>query len=192
VHQIKKLTIFAFVSIKSYIKTTLFKRALKQKLRNRHRQRMSTSLLAAREVIVLYDASEEVQNKQAEEFFARLKGFDIKVKTVGYAKYRIIPHYCIPQLTRQFICKNNLNLVGIPTRAALDDLLDEEVDLLISLDMEQTPVLQYLAAVSLARFKVGYNHTDNLPWFDFLVGSKTGEMTDYMNQLIHYLSIKHA
>jgi len=113
------------------------------------------------------------------------------VKSVGFAKYKIIPHYCIPQLTRQFICKSDLNIIGIPNKATLNDLLDEETDLLISLDMEQDPVLQYLAAMSLSKFKVGYNHADNLPWFDFLVGAEPGDMTDYIKQLIHYLSINN-
>jgi hypothetical protein len=180
------------VSIITNIKSALHNRALQQKLSNRHRQRVSGSLITARDVLILYDASEEYQNKQAEEFFARLKELDIKVKSVGFAKYKIIPHYCIPQLTRHFVCQSDLNLIGIPSRAALNDLLDEEVDLLISLDMEQDPLLQYLAAMSMAKFKVGYNHPDNLRWFDFLVGAKPGDIPDFITQLTHYLSINNA
>lgn len=175
----------------SSIQQFLWRRVLDKRLSGRLRTRASGSLNTARDVFVLYDASEEYQNKQAEDFFRRLKTLDVKVKSLGYAKYKIVPHYCIPQLTKQFICKKDLNLFGIPSQTFLEDFLDEEFDLLISLDMEQDRVLQYLAAMSKAKFKVGFNHPDNLLYFDFLVGAKPGDMTDYIDQLIHYLSIKN-
>jgi hypothetical protein len=174
------------------IKTYLWQRALNARLANRNRVRISGSLITAKDLFVVYDASEEVQNKHAEAFFVKLKSLDIKVKSLGYAKYKIIPHYCIPQLSRQFICQKDLNLFGVPHKPFLDDFLDDEVDLLISLDQEQDPVLQYLAAVSMAKFKVGWNHPDNLPYFDYLIGSSPGDLPDYFDQLIHYLSINNT
>ncbi len=175
------------------IKTILWKWALKKRLEGRVRKRTSGSLITASDVFIIYDASEEYQNKIAEEFFAELRSLDLKVKSVGYAKYRIVPHYCIPQLTRQYICKRNVDFLGAPRHTYLDAFLDEEFDLLISLDQEQDTVLQYLAAVSLARFKVGWNHPANLPYFDFLVGgTKPGDMKGYIHQLIHYLSINNT
>lgn len=175
------------------IKQTLWKWALKRRLDGRVRNRVSGSLITASDVFVIYDASEEYQNQIAEQFFSELKSLDVKVKSIGYAKYKIVPHYCIPQLTKQFICKKNVDLLGVPRQSFLDAFLDEEFDLLISLDQEQDPVLQHLAAVSLARFKVGWNHPDNLPYFDFLVGgTEPGDMKGFINQLIHYLSINNT
>ncbi len=117
------------------IKGYLRNRVLQNRLSGRQRRRVSGSLTTANEVFVIYDASAENQNKLAEEFFAELKSLDIKVKSLGYAKFKIVPHYCIPQLTRQFICKKDLNLLGIPAQPYLNDCIDEEFDILISLDM---------------------------------------------------------
>lgn len=175
------------------IKQWFWRRALKTRLAGRERERISGSLLTAQDVFVVYDSSHEFQNKLAEEFFGELKKLDIRVKSVGYAKFKIVPHYCIPQLTRQFICKKHLDLTGIPKQPFLNDFLDEPFDLLISLDQEQDPVLLYLAAASMAKFKVGWNHPDNIPWFDFLVGgTEPGDMKDYIHQLVHYLSIHNT
>jgi len=172
------------------IQNQLRRHALRNRLTGRVRKRITGSLVTAKDVLVLYDASEEHQNKVAEEFFAELKKLEIRVKSIGFAKYKIIPHYCIPQLTRQFICKKDLDLMGVPKQTFLDDFLNEEVDLLISLDQEQDPVLQYLAALSLAHYKVGWNHDANLPFFDCLIGgTRPGNMKDYIGQLIHYLTI---
>lgn len=177
------------VRIINTIKDYLWHRALKQKLTGRTDNRVSGSLITAREVFVIYDASEEYQNKVTEELFAELKSLDIKVKSVGYAKFKIVPHYCIPQLTRQFICKKDLNLLGIPSQTFLNDYLDEEFDLLISLDMDQDPVFQYMAAVSRAKFKVGWNDPANYPYYDFLIKSKQGDLAEYIRQMIYYLTI---
>jgi hypothetical protein len=187
----KKSCIFALVSLLDKIQNHLRLRYLRNRLDGQSRNRVSGSLVTARDVLVLYDASEEHQNKMAEEFFGELKKLDIRVKSIGYAKFKIVPHYCIPQLTRQFICKKDLDWMGVPRQSFLEDFLNEDVDLLISLDQDQDPVLQYLAAVSLARFKVGYHQESNLPWFDFLVGgTPPGDTKSYIMQLIHYLSIK--
>lgn len=176
--------------MKSGIKKYLWRRALNKRLTGRDRKRQSASLITANNVFVIYDASEEHQNKEAEVFFDQLKSLGVKVKSLGYAKYKIVPHYCIPQLTRQFICMKDLNILGIPSQSFLDDFIDEEFDLLISLDLDQNNILQYLAAISKAKFKVGFNHPDNLQYFDFLVGARQGDMQDYIKHLIHYLSIQ--
>lgn len=190
---INNFFIFANVISRQRIKQILLKWVLKRRLEGRVRNRTSGSLVTAYDVFIIYDASEEYQNKIAEEFFSELKSLDVKVKSVGYAKYKIVPHYCIPQLTRQFICKKDINLLGVPRQTFLNAFLDEEFDLLISLDQEQDPVLQYLAAVSLAKFKVGWNHPDNLIYFDFLVGgTEPGDLKGYIHQLIHYLSINNT
>lgn len=152
------------------------------------RNRQSHSLETAKTVLVLYDASEEYQNKIVESFLEQLKNKDLKVKSLGFIKYNIIPHYCIPQFTKQFLCKKDLNLLGIPKTTFLDDFLHEEFDLLISLDLEQSKVLQYIACLSKAKFKVGWNDEENLPYYDFLIKSIPGDLEDYIRQIIHYLS----
>lgn len=177
------------MSIIEKVKGYLRNRMLQKKLEGRRRSRQAGSLVTAGEVFVIYDASEEYQNKLAEAFFAELKSMDIKVKSLGYARYKIIPHYCIPQLTRQFICKKDLNFLGIPTLPYLDDCLNDAFDLLISLDMSQDPLFQYIAALSKARCKVGWNDPANLPYYDFLVKGKDGDLADFIKQLIKYLSI---
>jgi len=181
------------VRIIQHIKQWIWSRALNNRLAGRERLRESGSLLTAKDVLVLYDASEEFQNKLAEEFFAELKKLDIRVKSIGYAKFKIVPHYCIPQLTRLFICKKHLDLTGIPKHPFLDDFLDEPFDLLISMDQEQDPVLQFLAAASMARYKVGWNHPGNLPWFDLLVGgTEPDDPKGFLHQIVHYLSINNT
>jgi hypothetical protein len=173
------------------IKGFLRSRLLQKRLSGRKRNRVSGSLMTAAEVFVIYDASEEYQNKISEELFAELKGLDIKVKSLGYAKFKIIPHYCIPQLTRQFICKKDLNLLGIPDTPYLNDCMDEEVDLLISLDMNQDPVFQYIAAMSNAKCRVGWNDPANLPFYDILVKGKENDLGDFIRQIINYLTINN-
>ncbi len=175
------------------IQNFLRQRALRKRLADRHRTRVSGSLCTARDVLVLYDASEESQNKVAEKFFDELKSLNIKVKSIGFAKYKILPHYCIPQLSRQFICKKDIDILGVPHQALLNDFLDEEVDLLISLDQEQDPILQFLAALSMAHYKVGWNHPDNMPYFDCLIGgTDPGNVNEYISQLIHYLTLNSS
>ncbi len=177
------------MSILDVIRNMFWQRAMKKSLAGRQRRRTSASLHTAKDVFVIYDASEEEQNRDAEDLFNKLKGIGIKIKSLGYAKYKIVPHYCIPQLTKQFICRQDIDWKGIPRKSFLQDFLDEEFDLLISLDMAQDRILQYIAAMSAARFKVGWNDPANLPYFDFLIGSKPGDIHDFIRQILHYLSI---
>lgn len=170
------------------IRDFLWQRGLSKDTTGRVRNRATGTLQTAESVFVIYDASEEHQNKEAEAFFSLLKSLDVKVKSLGFARYKIVPHYCIPQLSKQFICKKDLDLSGIPRKSFMTDFFDEEFDLLISLDMEQSKALQYVAAMSMARFKVGWYDTSNMPYFDLLLRTREGDMKGYMNQIIHYLS----
>lgn len=171
------------------IKEFCWKRAVKPCIKPGARQRHSFNLDNAKTVGIIYDASEEYMIKEVETFFNYLKFRKIMHKSLGYAKYTIIPHYCIPQLTKLFICKKDVNWCWKPAKSKTEDFINEEFDLLVSLDIMQDKTLQYLAAASKAKFKAGYYHDQNIPIFDFLLKAEKADMTEYIKQLIHYLSV---
>ncbi len=171
------------------IKTICWERAIKPYSASGNRDRNTFNLDTAQHVGVIYNASEEHMIKEADEFFTYLKGRDIKHTSIGYAKYPIVPHYCIPQLTKHFICKKDLNFCWIPRKSKIKLFTDEQYDLLISLDIEQNKTLQFIAAITKAKFKAGYYDEANLPFFDFLLKSDRAEIKEYIKQLIHYLSV---
>ena len=177
------------MSLINRIKTACWNSMVKKFTSRENRNRSTFNLDNAKTVGIVYNASEEYMIKETDDLIDYLKYRGIKTKSIGLAHYNIVPHYCIPQLSKLFICQKDLNWCWKPSRQKTEDFLNEDFDLLISLDLEQDKTLQYLAAASNAKFKAGYYHPDNIPVFDFLVKSDINQLKDYIKQLIYYLSV---
>ncbi len=53
-----------------------------------------------------------------------------------------------------------LNWLGLPKPGPVDDFIDMEFDLLLNIALNQTRVLDYITALSRAKFKIGWSPLD--------------------------------
>jgi hypothetical protein len=85
------------------------------------------------------------------------------------------------------ITPNDLNWLGFPKPGPADDFITTEFDLLLNVALKQNQVLDYLTALSKARFKIGWSHEQN-NFFDLNIN--IGEKQDALflaRQQIFYL-----
>lgn len=86
------------------------------------------------------------------------------------------------------ITPKDLNWLGLPKTAAADDFIKMEFDLLLNIALEQTLVLNYLTALSRARFKIGWSPVES-SFFDLNINIKEKQDALYLaRQQIFYLA----
>ncbi len=67
-----------------------------------------------------------------------------------------VPHYCLEQLTADYISKANLNWYGKPQFPIYQDFIDKDFDILIDFSQKETSALQTILSLSKAKFIVGF------------------------------------
>ncbi len=86
------------------------------------------------------------------------------------------------------ITPKDLNWLGFPKPGFVENFLNTEFDLLLNIAMEQTLLLDYLTALSKARFKIGWSpQQDN--YFDLNINISRNKDAMYLaRQQIFYLA----
>jgi len=84
--------------------------------------------------------------------------------------------------------KKNTTWYGKPRNIGYEDFIDEPFDILIDTSLKQIITIQYLVALSKARFKVGKFY-DSRSYADFMITLKPDEnLTYFIDQIKHYLT----
>jgi len=165
------------------LRALLFKKALRNLLASQKRSRQVHTLDSARSIGVLFDATSETAQRESLEFARSLEKQGKNVSVLGYFNVKQAPEN---QSFDSFFAKETTWL-GQPNSGKSDDFLKQKFDLLLTLNPDELPPLEWLAAKSQAAFKVGFA-TSRPNDFDIQLETPEGKGIRYFTeQLALYL-----
>lgn len=138
------LEVFKNKYLKKYLKTH-------KVLRNKQ----MTALEKAKSIGILTRITDEDSYKLIYSIFTKLQSQQKSVWLMGYVDDKLVPHYCLQQLTADYFCKKNLNWFGKPDFVQMNDFLQKEFDMLIDFSDGPFAAIQYILAQSKAKFITG-------------------------------------
>lgn len=131
-----------------------------------------------RKIGILFDANEAGDREAVIEYADRLRKTGINVWIFGYFDAKI------EQVTFpfDFFDKTHLSFAHLPKGEKVQQFINTRFDVLINLDVEQYPALNYIAAASQALFKIGPATADPLH-YDLMIGSGSDNLRQYIDQI---------
>lgn len=170
------------MSLLSGLKEGLYQRKLKQCAQAK-KKRSSCNFDTAKTVGLLFDAGDEQNTKTVLSYKRELQSQRKKVKLLGYKD--------ASELTGEedflCFCRKDLNLSQTPKKQEVLDFIHEPFDLLIALHIEDCPPLEYIAAASSARFRIGHYRATKTDFYDFMVYGKSKSLRALIQQMENYL-----
>src|SRR5574344_1127236 len=113
------------------------------------------SLQRAKSVGLLCNITTEDTYKEIYEVFASLQAANRYVWLLGYIDDKIVPFYCLQQLSADYFCNKDLTWYGKPEKVQVDDFLKTEFDILIDFSNERSDIFELILSLSRAHFIVG-------------------------------------
>jgi hypothetical protein len=143
-------------------KTNYGLRVLNKKLRNIKRVVKVCNINNARNVGIIYNATEFVSFEIIKDFAKDLAQQKINLNILGYVdSKKLIDHY-LYRKGFDFFSRNDLNWFNKPSSEVVNKFIQQPFDILINLSLENYYPIQYIVALSKAGFKVGrYSHDES-------------------------------
>jgi hypothetical protein len=136
----------------------LLKNKFLKKVINSHkvlRDKQIISLDLAKSIGIITRISDEDSYKLIYSIFSKLQSQEKSGWLMGYIDEKMVPHYCLQQLTADYFCKKNLNWYGKPDFVQMNDFLKKDFDILIDFSDTPFPAIQYVLAQSQAKLIIG-------------------------------------
>ncbi|MBN2274433.1 MAG: hypothetical protein JXR41_02900 [Bacteroidales bacterium] len=136
------------------IKTKIGVRILEKKSGNQKRIVTICNIQHAKSIGLIYNATEFVSFEIIKDFAKKLSQHS-NVSILGYVNSKkLIDHY-LYRKGFDFFSRNDLNWYYKPVSEVTDVFVKKEFDILIDLSLEKYYPIQYIVALSPAKFKVG-------------------------------------
>ena len=160
----------------------------RMRLLNKHTQVVSFE--DAKKIGMLYDATNEQDYEMVKQYIKGIRSDHKEVFALGYVDKKQLPVSQFAQLGLDFFTKKDLKWNMIPDSLEIRNFINEQFDILINLNEGNCFPLNYITAMSKAKFRIGRYHKKNLNNFDFLIeaGNSTS-LTNYIKEVDKYLRI---
>lgn len=143
------------------------------------------SLLNAKGVALLCEITDEDSYKTIFRLFTQLQERGCNVKLVGYIDDKIVPFYCLPQLTAEYFCKKNLNWYGLPVMPQLNDFINKEYDILIDFNYRYHSAIEAVLSLSKAKFIIG-RETNCKDLYDLYIDTDSKDDKEFLKNVDTY------
>ncbi len=159
---------------------------LKKQLRFHHAVRKVSGLENAREIGILFDASDTDQTAIVNTFADSLRKQRKKLMMLGFY------NFSKPALNLNFpyFNKKNLNWYREPQGLLVDDFMSRKFDILINAYIEENLPLEFISSMSQAGFRIGHYHPEKIYAYDMMIDLKgdknLGKLTE---EIKRYLSM---
>ena len=153
-------------------------------LKKNRQQHNPVSLDKAKSIGVLFNAEDIKQNDSIIEFTQKLKSLQKDVQLLGYMPKREFGFvYPFP-----FITNKDGNWYGKPGGGTTGFFMRSPFDLMINFCAQECLPLEYISAVSLAKFRVGFNkEAENANYDLILIPKENKNISNLIQNLEHYL-----
>ena len=137
------------------IKNSYASRKIKSEAKNISRQKIPVNIDAAKTVGIAFRFSTVEDFELLKKYVIYLRELKKKVKAIGYYTTKEEPPVQYSKVDYDFFSKKSHNWYGKPTDHIVTNFIEEEFDIFIDLNVNEEPVLTYVAAMSRAKFKLG-------------------------------------
>lgn len=146
--------------------------------------RQPVTLSHAKSIGILFDASDIKYNDLLQTYVRELKTQHKTVELLGYIPKREFGFvYPFP-----FITDKETGWYGKPGGQGTHHFIESRFDLLINFCLEECLPLEYISAVSPAKFRIGFNKTEENANYDLiLIPKENKDISNLIQNLEHYL-----
>lgn len=165
------------------LRVFLFRKALREMLASQKRSRQVHTLDSARSIGLLFDASSETARKESLDFAASLEKQGKKVTKLGFFNEKQVAG----AFAFDYFTLKETTWTGQPKSEKAAVFAQDKFDLLLTLNPDELPSLEWIAAQSKAAFKIGFA-TSRPNDFDIQLETPEGKGIRYFTeQLALYL-----
>ncbi|MCS6916066.1 MAG: hypothetical protein RMK52_00020 [Chitinophagales bacterium] len=159
---------------------------LHRQLRQRHVERCTVRLADAQDIGILFDASDPERVAAVSQFADHLRKEQKKTTLLGFynqSKQAINFNFA-------YFNRKNLNWYLAPTGILVKEFMERPFDILINAYLPENLPLEYVSALSQARFRIGAYGKNKTYAYDFMVDMKEDpNLTVLLQQYRHYLEM---
>jgi hypothetical protein len=139
---------------------------------------------------IVYDATHENAYKSIKALMENIKKYDKTVKSLGYANLPELANFHIQPKEFEFFCNKDLNWFKKPTDEGVERFCNTEFDILLDLSINDHLPLQFVVAMSDAKFKTGRYSKTNIQLYDMLIDISENPSLEFLtDQSINYLKM---
>jgi len=152
------------------------------------RNKKFVKLNDAKTIGILFDATNNDTFETVKKIIEKLKTHTKNVHAIGYVDEKLTPNYSYIKTDIDLFNKKELKNFYQPQSLYIKTFIEDEKDLLIDINLNQKLPLQFIAASSKAKCKVGIHLPENEPLHDILIATTPQQGLDfYLQQVVKYL-----
>ena len=160
---------------------------LKRKVKGLSRERQFINLSDAVKVGILFQQTDNQSFESVRLFIRSLESEGKSIYALGYVDSGKIPDFYLLRKGYNFFCREDLNWYYRPDGPAVNDFLIKEFDLVINLCIDSFFPVEYIYALSKAKFRAG-RFIGGSEYSDLSIDIKESrDMNYFIGQIIHYL-----
>jgi hypothetical protein len=153
------------------------------------RKKEFIGIQAALTIGILFHHIDNDSLRSVHDFIKKLTKEGKQVIAIGYIETKEIPDFYLLKRGFDFFCLKDLNWHYKPEAEFLQDFTDREFDLLINLSMDNFFPVEYIYALSRAKFKAG-RYTPDYDYDDMTIDIKDNRDVKFLiQQISHYLGL---
>jgi hypothetical protein len=140
---------------------------------------------------LLYDATDERDSEVVKNYVKNVRAnYKKDIIAMGYIDRKTPLKSQYAQFGLDFFTRKDLNFQMIPVNPIVNNFINEKFDILINLNSGNCFPLQYISAMSQARFRVGRYSNGNTVFFDLMIKLK-GEpaIRTVIEEIEHFLRL---
>jgi hypothetical protein len=157
----------------SKLRSVLGRYRFKKELRKVSVRHETVGFDEAKKIGILYDATDEADYEVVKEYVKKVRAEHKKeLLAMGFVDKKKLPRSQFAQYGFDFFCRKDLDFRMIPKDPIVHNFIQEPFDILINLNAERCFPLQYIAALSQARFRVGRYDRRTVHCYDMMINLK--------------------
>lgn len=165
------------------LRTRMHEQLLRKNLPSRQVERSSLSLDQAKSIGILFDGTKPDDREIVLNYAKKLKGQGKKVKLIAYFDNNLKSE----NFTYWHFNKKQLDWALRPKSKNAEEFAQRPFDLLINLSRNAIAPLEYISAISKARFRVGPS-TEKTFCYDLMIEHNSNQdLRVFLQQVVHYL-----
>jgi len=171
------------------IKENIGRWVLNNHLKKSYRNPQFINYDKAKTIGVIFNATHQDTYEIARKYIKTLSEKDIIIKALGFVDSQEILDFYQKSIYFEYFSRKNLNWYNKPNNPNTKEFIDTPFDILIDLSLIEDFPIQYIVALSKARFKVGcVKETEN--YYDFMIRlDKNHQLQYFIEQLDHYFEM---
>jgi len=144
----------------------------------------------AKKIGILYDATDLEEFEIVKEYAKVIREERKEVKALGFVNEKETQSNQMPTIDLDFFTKKDLNWYHKPGGYIVENFINTEYDILISLNFNDCYPLQYISAVSKAKFRVGKYDEKYKLYYDLMIDLQNNNNLSYFIELVnHYINM---